>query len=102
MSVWTSEELRIIPPDYGCNIIYANATPEQVKDTSLPSNAYVVTYKVDGVVYKDMCTCSKRVDIFNLYYDKFGSGVLINIDFGYGRVNPKLWGYKQPEKKKKK
>jgi hypothetical protein len=44
---------------------------------------------------------AKRVDLFDMYYDKYGPGAIQKIDFGYGRVNPKLWGYKQPEKKKK-
>jgi hypothetical protein len=37
-----------------------------------------------------------------MYYDKYGPGAVKKIDFGYGRTNPKLWGYKQPEKKKRK
>ena len=36
-----------------------------------------------------------------MYYDKYGPGSVQKIDFGYGRTNPKVWGYKQPEKKKK-
>jgi hypothetical protein len=36
-----------------------------------------------------------------MYYDTYGPGTLKKIDFGYGRVNPKLWGYRQPEKKKR-
>ena len=37
--------------------------------------------------------------LYTFYFD--GPGAIQKIDFGYGRVNPKLWGYKQPEKKKK-
>ena len=36
-----------------------------------------------------------------MYWDKFGSN-LKSIDFGNGRINPKLWGYKAPESKKRK
>ena len=42
-----------------------------------------------------------RTRIFDMYYDKYGPGAVQKIDFGYGRTNPKLWGYKQPDKKKK-
>ena len=38
----------------------------------------------------------------DLYYDKFGAGVIQKIDWGYGRTNPKLWGYQAPQKKKRK
>jgi hypothetical protein len=43
-----------------------------------------------------------RVKIFDMYYDKYGPGSVKKIDFGYGRTNPKLWGIKQPEKRKRK
>jgi len=43
----------------------------------------------------------KAVNIFDMYYDKFGKG-LKNIDYGEGRHNPKLWGLKAPQTKKKK
>ena len=36
-----------------------------------------------------------------MYYDRYGKGSVQRIDFGYGAVNPKLWGYKSKDKKKK-
>ena len=42
------------------------------------------------------------VHIFDMYYDRYGKGAVKAIDFGYGSVNPKMWGYKAPEKKKRK
>lgn len=98
---WTPEERTNIPPKYGCEILLERASLNQIKDPSFPSDAYIVTYKINNEVYKDLCR-GTRVKIFDMYYDKFGSGVVQNIDFGYGRVNPKLWGYKAPEKKKRK
>ena len=41
------------------------------------------------------------VNIFDFYYDRYGAGALISIDFGYGQINPKMWGYKPPGEKKK-
>jgi hypothetical protein len=97
---WTKEERDNLPPKYGCQLIYEDASTSQIKDRSLPSDAYQVTYEIDGKVSVDICR-GKRLDIFDLYYDKFGRGVLKTIDFGYGRVNPRLWGYKTPDKKGK-
>ena len=99
---WTPEEKTNIPPRYGCQILLQDTTIEQAKDPSFPSDAYLIWYEVDGKECIDLCRTSKRSSIFNMYYDKFGPGVVKKIDFGYGRVNPKIWGYKQPEKKKKK
>lgn len=36
-----------------------------------------------------------------MYYDKFGPGAMMDIDFGPGTANPKLWGEQQPQEKKK-
>ena len=102
MIEWTKEEKEKINSVYGCELIYENATPDQVKDTSVPNDAYLVYYKVAGTNYIDVCRGRKRVDIFDLYYDKFGSNTIQKIDFGYGRTNPRLWGDKKKEGKKKK
>ena len=99
---WTPEEKTNLPPRYGCQILFQDTTIEQAKDSSFPSDAYLIWYEVDGVTRIDLCRTSKRVNLFDLYYDKFGPGAVKKIDFGYGRTNPKIWGYKQPDKKKKK
>jgi hypothetical protein len=99
---WTSEEKQNLPPKYGCQLLVENITLEQAKDPSFPSDAYLIWYRVEGKTCIDLCRTSKRSSLFDLYYDKFGPGAIQKIDFGYGRVNPKIWGYKQPEKKKRK
>ena len=43
----------------------------------------IVTYKIKDKVHFDLCRGSK-VNIFDLYYDKFGKGSLQGIDFGKG------------------
>ena len=98
---WSQDEKKNLPPNYGCQLIYDKASPEQVRDTNVPNDAYLVTYIVDGEVYVDVCR-GKRVKIFDLYYDKFGPGSVMNIDFGYGKVNPKRWGYTPSKKDKRK
>ena len=99
---WTPEEKTSLPPKYGCQILVEKASLEQQKDTSFPSDAYLVFYTANGKNYIDLCRSGKRVSIFDLYYDKFGPGAVQKIDWGYGRTNPKLWGYQAPQKKKRK
>ena len=92
---------KVLPHEYGCEIILEKTTVEKAKDSSFPNDAYLIWYVVDDEECIDLTRCPKRVNLFDMYYDKYGPGSVKKIDFGYGRVNPKLWGYKQPEKKKK-
>ena len=95
------EENTNIPSSYGCEILLEKSTLEQVKDPSFPSDAYLIWYELEDKEYIDLVR-GKRVSIFDFYYDKYGPNVVKKIDFGYGRTNPKVWGYKAPEKKKRK
>jgi hypothetical protein len=98
---WTPEERKDIPPRYGCEILFERTTLAQVKDPSLPNDAYLILYRVNDENHVDLCR-GTRVKIFDMYYDKFGPGSVQKIDFGYGRVSPRIWGYIAPEKKKRK
>ena len=89
------------PSSYGCQILLEKTTLEKVKDKSFPNDARIITYIIDGETFIDLTRCSKMVDLFDLYYDKYGPGSVQRIEFGYGTVSPKLWGYKAPEGKKK-
>ena len=100
MAEYSREEKTILPSSYGCDILLEKTTLDKVKDPSFPNDAYLIWYTLDENQYMDLIRGS-RVRIFDMYYDKYGPGVINKIDFGYGRTNPKLWGYKQPEKKKK-
>jgi hypothetical protein len=101
MAKQNEEENYVLPSSYGCEVLLEKTTLEKAKDTSFPNDAYLIWYNVDGKKYIDLVRGS-RVRIFDMYYDRFGSGSIERIDFGYGRANPKLWGMKQPEKKKRK
>lgn len=101
MTQWTPEEKKETSSRYGCEILFERATLAQVKDPSLPSDAYLIFYRIENQTYMDLCR-GKRVKVFDLYYDKFGPGSVQKIDFGYGRVSPRVWGYKTPDGKKKK
>jgi hypothetical protein len=93
-------ENKVVPSSYGCEIILEKTTIENAKDSSFPNDAYLIWYTVGKKEHIDLVR-GTRVRIFDMYYDKYGPGAIKKIDFGYGRTNPKLWGYKQPEKKKK-
>ena len=99
-SAWSAEEKKLIGT-YGCQLIYEDATQEQLVDRKVPTDTMIVTYKKEEKVHRDLCRGSK-INIFDLYYDKFGKGSLVSIDWGHGTVKPSQWGYKPPEKKRKK
>ena len=101
MAEFPKEQRQILPHSYGCEILLEKTTIEKAKDFSFPSDAYLVWYIVDGEEHIDLCRAAKKVSLFDMYYDKYGHGSIQKIDFGYGRTNPKLWGYKAPEAKKK-
>ena len=86
--------------EYGCELLLENASQEELKKTSYPNDAMIVTYKVKGKVHFDLCRGSK-VNIFDLYYDKFGKGSLQGIDFGQGNINPNVGVLKQRKRKKR-
>ena len=92
------EESKFNPYDYSCEILLEKTTLETSKDKKLPTDAFNVTYMVDGKECLDVTRSSKMANVFDLYYDKYGN--VKAIDYGHGSVNPMQWGYKQPEKKK--
>lgn len=62
-------------------------------DSHLPSDCHIVTYIVDGTTAYDVVRAYTMVDIFDAYYDKLkGSGEVISIKSGYGRIRPNLYG----------
>jgi hypothetical protein len=88
------------PARYGCEVLLEKTTIEKANDKSFPNDAHLIWYTVNEEQYIDLVRGS-RVRIFDMYYDKYGPGSVQKIDFGYGRVSPKIWGYKEPEKKKR-
>jgi len=98
---WTSQEKELFKSRYGCEVLKQNCTLEEAKDTQVPNDAYIVTYEINGKICYDLTRCGKRANLFDMYYDNLGP-VVRNIDWGYGKLNPKTWGYTSPEKKKRK
>tara|TARA_B100000287_G_scaffold430981_1_gene487320 strand:+ start:661 stop:1023 length:363 start_codon:yes stop_codon:yes gene_type:complete len=93
------EENKINPADYSCEVLLEKTTLENSKDKKFPTDAFNVTYVVDGEERLDVTRSSKMANVFDYYYDKYKN--VKKIDYGHGGVNPSQWGYKQPEKKKR-
>ena len=94
-------EPKFDPSDYSCEIIQEKTTQEKSLDRKLPTDAFNVTYIVEGETLLDVTRSSKMVNVFDMYYDRYGKGSVQKIDYGHGTVNPSQWGYKVPEKKRK-
>lgn len=95
------EEKLISSNEYGCEILLEKTTIEKSKDPSFPDDAYLIWYVVNEETHIDLTRSGKKSDLFDFYYDMYGSGAVQKIEFGYGRISPRMWGYKQPEKKRK-
>lgn len=71
-------------------------------DRSLPTDARLIRYKVDGKDFLDVTRSAKAANIFDLYFDTYGKGSLQSIDYGKGTISPGQWGYVSPSDAKKK
>ena len=99
---WTSKEKEDLNTKYSTSLVKENCNQEEMKAKSLPSDAYIVTYKIGDSVRNDLVRCHAKVNIFDMYYDKFGGDSIISIEYGPGTVNPKIWGAAQAPTKPKK
>ena len=95
------EEVKFNPSDYWCEIILEKTTREKAEDKSLPTDAFNVTYVVEGETRLDVTRSEKMVNVFDMYYDRYGKDAVQKIDYGCGTIRPNLWGLKPPEKKKR-
>ncbi len=86
--------------DYSCEIILEKTTKDKADDKKLPTDAFNVTYFIEGKEHLDVTRSEKMANVFDMYYDRYGKGSLKKIDYGSGTVRPNLWGVKQPPQKK--
>jgi hypothetical protein len=100
MDHWTSAEKETCKSRYGCDIMIENGSYEEVCTKDAPNDAYIIKYLVQDKICFDL-TRGSKIKIFDMYWDKFREN-LKSIDWGHGRVNPKLWGYQAPKTKKRK
>lgn len=99
--VWSNQEIETSRSLYGCEILQQKCIRQDAKNKQLPTDSYLVTYVVDDNIFHDIIRTGKRSNIFDMYYDKFGN-CLKSIEWTEGSVNPRLWGYKPPQPKKRK
>ena len=95
------KEPKFDPSTYSCEIIQEKTTQEKANDRNLPRAAFNVTYVVKGETLLDVTRSGKMVNIFDMYYDRYGKDSVQRIDYGHGTVNPSQYGYKPPEKKRR-
>ena len=95
------EEVKFNPADYWCEIILEKTTREKAEDKKLPTDAFNVTYVVEGETRLDVTRSEKMANVFDMYYDRYGKDAVQKIDYGCGTIRPNLWGVKPPEKKKR-
>ena len=94
-------EKKFDPSVYSCEIILEKTTQEKANDRKLPTDAFNITYIVEGETRLDVTRAAKQVNIFDMYYDRYGKDALQKIEYGYGTIRPSQYGYKSPEKKKR-
>ena len=75
----------------------------EAEDRGLPTDAFNVTYVVEGETRLDVTRSEKMANVFDMYYDRYGKDVVQKIEYGHGTIRPNLWGIKTtPPKKGKK
>tara|TARA_B100000287_G_scaffold321278_1_gene305232 strand:- start:1350 stop:1691 length:342 start_codon:yes stop_codon:yes gene_type:complete len=94
------EDEKLNPSKYSCEILLSKTTMDKAKDKKLPSDAFIVTYVDNMSDCIDVTRSGKKSNVFDMYWDKYKTG-LRKIEWGFGTVNPSQFGYKQPEKKKR-
>ena len=87
---------------YSCQIVLEKTTKEKAEDKKLPTDAFNVFYVVDGKEHLDVTRSEKMINVFDMYYDRYGKGAVQKIDYGAGSVRPNLWGLKKPPERKRK
>lgn len=81
-------------------ILFEDCDPSLSQDRSLPYTAYLIEYTLDGMTKFDIAVGAKQVDIFDHYWDHYRHD-FVNMTQTEGRMNPKLYGAQQKDKKKK-
>ena len=95
---WTAKEKEQLGNKYSTELLTENCNDEQKTNKYLPSDAYLVTYKHEEELRSDLVRSPSRINLFDMYYDKFGASTLVSIEYGPGTMNPKLWGLEKPSK----
>lgn len=81
-------------------IIHEKCSLELANDKTLPLNSYIVSYLCEKELFYDIVQASSRVNIFDHYYDNYRN--VKSIEYTKGTINPKLYGIKPKENKRRK
>ena len=95
------EQIKFDPSKYSCEILLERTTSERANDTSFPTDAFNVSYVLDGQKFLDVTRSEKMVNVFDLYYDRYGKDVVQKIEYGRGTIRPNLWGASKSQTQKK-
>ena len=100
---WTDSEKESHKEQYGTQILVENGTIGECNTRDAPTDASIVHYVHNDRDCYDL-TRGQRSKIFDMYYDKFKTG-LKAINYGGGNIKPSMWGYQSatpPKTKKRK
>lgn len=76
---------------------------KSAEDKKLPTDSFIVTYKVDDDVKYDIVRAKAVVDVFDVYYDKYKN--VQSIQWTKGIINPRTFDNDTatpPKKRKRK
>lgn len=83
------------------NIIHKDCDPSLSKDKHLPINSYIVFYILNDEKKYDIVQASGFSEVFDCYYDEYGKNSIQSIKWTDGTINPKMYGCRPKESKKK-
>ena len=73
-------EKKFDPSVYSCEVILEKTTLDKTQDKKLPTDAFNVTYVVEGETRIDVTRSEKMANVFDMYYDRYGKDVVQKID----------------------
>ena len=83
-------------------LLHEKCEKDKAADKKLPSDSFIVSYKVEEKINYDIVRSRSPVEIFDHYYDKYKKGFKW-LKQTKGKVRPNLWNNpNQPEKPKRK
>ena len=68
-------EKKFDPSIYSCEIILEKTTLQKSDDRNFPSDAFNVTYVVDGKEHLDVTRSAKMVNVFDMYFVNCGVSI---------------------------
>ena len=71
-------------------IIKEDCDPVDAQNKSLPTNAFLVEYRVDDASHFDLVISAKQVDIFDHYYDQYKKNFVTMNQAEVGSVSSRM------------